>query len=368
MVNSNLGVGIIIPTRNRADFVIRQIQYYASVNCPHTIYIGDSSDRENSEKIKIEINKLKNKVNIVYEYLPTLLGGSAGAAKHLLSIVREKYSCYSCDDDYQIPDSLTVCAEFLENNPDHATAGGHALNFKLKNNGVYGNLDYLKDCPARNLLNDNSGERLINFLSDNFVPLFLVNRTDQLLKSHNHVLEIKDHMFSSEIVPCALSIIAGKSTTLDCLGYIRQMHDQHYVQMQPSEWITSNNWYESYKIYENTISDSISVKDDIPFENAIKIARKAFSGQLLKWLSAEYRNYNELGTIPRNNTPHAHILKFLRSKITKTFPLLKYIYRIQVKPRLTGKRELHYEVFRPESKYHKDFKPVMASFTGLVRN
>src|SRR3989344_4523729 len=138
MINNNLKVGIVMPTRNRADFVIRQLHYYASVDCPHPIYIGDSSNPEEAEKIKNEIDKLKSNIHIAYEYLPNLTRGSADAAKHLLSIVQEKYSCYCCDDDYQIPDSLTLCAEFLANNPDYATAGGHPLNFRLKNNSVYG--------------------------------------------------------------------------------------------------------------------------------------------------------------------------------------------------------------------------------------
>lgn len=361
MINDNLKVGIVIPTRNRADFVIRQLQYYASVNCPHTIYIGDSSNQEESEKIKSEISKLKNKLNIVYEYLPNLTRGSADAARHLLSVVNEKYSCYSCDDDYQVPNSLTICADSLENNPDYATAGGRAINFRLKNNGIYGDLDRLSDYRVTRILNESGSERLINFFHDNFVPLFLVNRTDQLLKSHEHVTEIKDHMFSSEIVPCALSIIAGKSITLDCLGYVRQMHDQHRVQLEPSEWITSPDWNESYKIYENVISESIAKQDKIPLENAVKIARKAFTGQLLKWLAAEHRNYSNQGPIPKKN--YKNMVKSIRSEVAKTFPFLKYIYRMKVRPRLTGKKDLHYEVLQPNSKYYKDFKPIIDSFT-----
>lgn len=364
-MNENLKVAILIPTMNRADFVIRQLRYYASVDCLHTIYIGDSSNQENSEKIKNEINKLKDKINIVYEYLPNLTRGSADAAKHLLLTVKEKYSCYSCDDDYQVPNSLTICAEFLENNPDHATAGGYSVIFRLKNNNIYGDLDNLNDYVLRKILNNTASERLINFLSDNFVPLFLVNRTDQLLKSHDHVTEIKDHMFSSEIVPCALSIIAGKSTTLDCLGYVRQMHDQHRVQLEPSEWVTSQDWNESYKIYEHVLSESISKKDSIPLENAIKIARRAFTGQLVKWLSAEQRNYNSNNSLPKKN--YKNVVKSIRHKIAKTFPFIKSIYRSYLKPRLTEKMELHYEVLQSSSKYYKDFKPVMDSFTNLIR-
>lgn len=366
MISNKLKVAILIPTMNRADYVIRLLRYYASVDCPHTIYIGDSSNQENSEKIKNEIIKLENKINIIYRYLPNLTKGSADAAKHLLSIVKEKYSCYNCDDDYQVPNSLTICAEFLENNPDYATAGGYSVIFRLKNNGVYGDLDNLNDCALPKILNNTASERLVNFLSDNFVPLFYVNRTDQLLKSHEHVSDIKDHMFGSEIVPCALSITAGKSTTLDCLGYMRQMHDQHRVQLEPSEWITSPDWNESYKIYEHALSESISKKDGIPLENAKKIARKAFTGQLIKWLSAEQRNYGSSKSIPKRN--YKNIVKSIRSKISKNFPFLKSIYRTQIRPRLTEKKELYAEILKPESKYHKNFKPVMDSFTNKTSN
>ena len=37
-------VAILIPTKNRSEFLIRQLKYYASVDSVHPIYIGDSSD------------------------------------------------------------------------------------------------------------------------------------------------------------------------------------------------------------------------------------------------------------------------------------------------------------------------------------
>ena len=47
-------VAILIPTLNRSDFLIRQLQYYATVENPHPVYIGDASDKEN-RKGKINI-------------------------------------------------------------------------------------------------------------------------------------------------------------------------------------------------------------------------------------------------------------------------------------------------------------------------
>ena len=359
-----------MPTKDRADFVIRQIRYYESVNCPHTIYIGDSSGQEDSEKIKNEINKLKNKINVIYEFLPTFTGtsGITAACKRLLSIVKEKYVCFTGDDDYHIPDSLTVCAEFLENNPNYATASGRAVSFRLKGNGAYGDLDSLSDYPVPDILSENAAERLVNFLSDNFVPLFFVNRTDQLLKSHNHVLEIKDHILNAEIVPSSLSIIAGKSITLDCLSFIKQVHDKHYAVPKPFDWITSPEWNESYKILESVLSESVAKKDNIPLEDALQITKQAFLAYLQTVFSKSHTKHNP----PKKSFVYENILKPARSRITKTFPritktfpFLKYVYRVQVKPRLTGKKELHYEVLGVGSRYYKDFKPVMDSFTKL---
>lgn len=365
MINDNLKVGILIPTMNRADYVIRQIRYYESVNCPHAIYIGDSSNLENADKIKNEIDKLKNKINIVYKFLPNLNRGSADTAKYLLSIVKEKYSCYSCDDDYQIPNSLTICAEFLENNPDYATASGHALNFRLKNNDVYGDLDRLSDCPIPAILDEKAGDRLLHFFSDNFVPLFFVNRTDQFLKNHEYVSEVSDHMISSEFLPSALSIVAGKSTMLDCLGYIRQIHDKHRPQLSssPLEWITSPEWNSSYKIWRRVVSDAISRKDSLSLEDTAKIAEQSFANHLLKWLGGR-RNYKH-NIIPRNNF-YKKFLKPMRSKIAEIFPILKYIYRVKINQQLYGKKEIHFEVLRHGSKYYNDFKPVMDSLTGKI--
>ena len=49
----NYEVGIILTTKNRANFVIRQLEYYKLTNNKHPIYIGDSSD-EKDHKLLIK--------------------------------------------------------------------------------------------------------------------------------------------------------------------------------------------------------------------------------------------------------------------------------------------------------------------------
>ena len=110
-LDPNLKVGIFIPTMNRSEFIVRQLNYYAFLDCPHTIYIGDSSNQEHSDKTRKAINDLGDRIKVIYEYSPSL--GGIETIRHLLSIIKEPYTCFSGDDDYQISDSLTKSAEFL---------------------------------------------------------------------------------------------------------------------------------------------------------------------------------------------------------------------------------------------------------------
>ena len=98
-------LGIIIPTLNRSDYIIRQLYYYARVNCPYTIYIGDSSDTEHFEKAVSAIGKLSHRIKVVHTKIsPELV--SHAVVKQLTDIVKEKYIAYIGDDDFFVPNSL----------------------------------------------------------------------------------------------------------------------------------------------------------------------------------------------------------------------------------------------------------------------
>ena len=356
---SSTNASIIIPTMNRADFVIRQLCYYASVGCRHTIYIGDSSSKEESEKIQNEIKRLGNTIKTKYFYLPSY--NIWQAHYYLLTQVKEKYTCLSGDDDYQIPNSVTKCAEFLETNPEYTTASGHAVSFRLKHHGVCGELQRTADYKRRQIESDTGAERIINFFNNYFVTLFSVNRTKQTREYWQSSEKIPDQALSSEILPNSLSLIHGKSKILDCLGFVRQIHGQNNGLLDTFDWITSPEWNLSYSLFEKVISENLAVKDNISVGEAGGVTKQAFVAYLQKHLA---RVQDEYRPVLKRNSFYENALKPMRSKITKIFPFLKYIYRVVVRPRLTGEKELHYEVLRTGSKYYKDFKPVIDSFTG----
>lgn len=346
-----------MPTKDRPDYVIRQLRYYAKVKCPHTIYVGDSSKPENTDKIKTEISALKNMINIVYEYRPVLTGSTTVHIRDLAFSAKEKYVCFSGDDDYQIPDALTECSEFLENNADYATVCGHAVNFRIMNNTAYGELNYIADYPRFEIQDSMAGGRLLSFFSNYFTSLFSVQNRSVFLNGFDKGLLVKDSALGSELLPCTLSIIAGKAKILDRLGLVRQMHGQHIVVADTYDWITGNPWASDQKIFEKEVITALAKKDGIDYKNACIIFKQAFWAYLCKQLNRGY-----LMTYPKKsfNTPKLDYYRFYRSmraKIGKNIPLLKRLYS-----NLTGNKQIHYEVLQPHSPYYKDFKPVMDSF------
>lgn len=349
--------GIFIPTMNRVDFVIRQLHYYSSVGCPHTIYIGDSSSKEESEKIADEIQKLGDKIKAKYYYLPRY--SSWQAHLYLITQVEEEYICYSGDDDYQIPNTVTKCIEFLQTNPEYTTASGHAVSFRLKESGPYGNLERLSNYPRRQIEDNTARERIINFFNKYYVTHFSVNRTQEMIKYWQSSEKIKEHHFQSEILPTSMPLIYGKSKIIDALGFIRQMHNRRITSNNTYDWLISPEWNEAYKIFEGIMAKNISEKDNISREEGVKIIKQAVWAYLKENLSKEYEIYNP---IPKKENQIKYLAHDIRSKTTKMFPFLKQIYRMHIKPKIKGGRELNFEVLQPNSEYYRDFKPVMDSF------
>src|SRR3989344_4055848 len=80
-------VATIISTMNRPDFILRQFEFYELMDSPHPIYISDSSNEENAEKLKNGIKKFK-KLNITYQWAPP----GKDCLYLLLPLVKEKFA------------------------------------------------------------------------------------------------------------------------------------------------------------------------------------------------------------------------------------------------------------------------------------
>ena len=136
---------------------------------------------------------------------------------------------------------------------------------------------------------------------------------------------------------------------------------QHHTLANTFDWITSPEWHPSYLIVKETLAKNLVAKDNIPAKNATEVTRQSLWALLKIHLAKDYEmNYpaKEIKRIDKQG------VKFIKSRIVRIFPISKPIYRMLIKPLITGKKEMNFEVLQPKSKYYQDFKPVMDSFTG----
>lgn len=358
-IDSKTKVAIVIPTKNRSDFLIRQLNYYASVRSPHPIYIADSSDKEHADRLKEAVSKFKNQLNIIYQPYPQ--EDRFGYIAFLFSLVKEKYVCYNGDDDFQVADTLTKCADFLENNPDYDSAGGCSVTFKTKGNKVFGELKEIHDYPRYAIESATASQRLIDFMNNYYTTMVSVSRTENIqrywLEHEKSANYIKDASFSDEITPCAFSLVAGKSKVLDSLGFVHQIHDHNNPLPDIYDWLTHDNWHSSYLGFKNKLMDELMKQDNIGKEEAEKVLKIAFWSYLKIHIPKIYNEYM-LGLGPKKDLEAD---PGIRRKIALHFPIVKRVYRQLIRPLLGKKIQLHYEVLQPDSSYYKDFKPILDS-------
>ncbi len=352
-MNDDLRVAILISTMNRPEFLIRTLNYYAKIQSPHPVYLSDSSNPENAKKITQAIERLKGKLEVHYNwYAPGL-----EVTGKTLARVKEKYAVINGDDDYEISSTLTKAAEFLENNPEYIAAGGHGISFRLKTSGPYGEIKKLADYPNYSLEADSAAQRLIDFLKKCYVITFSVNRVDHLKKIWVVPLPIISTW--SELFQNCFCAVSGKVKLMDCLGVVRQIHDKQYYANLMVDWLTEKGFHDYYTTFRDHLAKKIMELDKINQDQANQDIKRAFWEYLQVYMANEQKALNshskQFSTQP--------VLKAVKIKIGKTFPVLKTLYRRHFRPIISDRKQMHYEVTNPNSSYYKDFKPIWNSFS-----
>jgi glycosyltransferase domain-containing protein len=282
-------VSILIPTKNRYFFLERIINYYIKSNCEHILYIGDGSDISCEEEISVLKIHLKSNIDINYYHLPNL--NDRETISFLAKQSKEKYCAFVADDDFLIPDSLSICAKFLENNLDYRTSQGNAILFSLHESGPYGKVKgsqvYWKNIDS----NENTGhERVMNFSNNYWVPQFSVHRTAEFISDSKFYEQFKNKKYG-EIFHNFIFICNGKSKFIDCLYLVRQGHDQRYLLPDFYEWITSCTWNNDYLFFIEKLSDEILQVDNISKVKAKEIATTAIKNYLISFSINSNKKY-----------------------------------------------------------------------------
>lgn len=345
-------VAIIVPSINRPDFLLRQLEFHSQTNSPHPIYISDSSSPENVEKIKEGIKKFKN-LKIIYQWDPP----GKDCVFNLLPLVEEKYCVQVSDDDLVIPETISECAEFLEGHSDYGICGGKQVNFYFKKedfNKPYGKIERQTLPLNESIENENMLDRAQNFLSNPRPPFiyFAVRRMELEKEIRNLTRNFHPLGDMFEFLTLNMMIVFGKYKVLDRVGYIMQRSITRFQEHgMMKDFLLFPSFLQEWKICENGFSEFIH-KTGIPREKSIKMVRWIFMVLFANIYAAEInrpyigqKRFANKSSFARKKSSQ---LKKLRQYLSKS-PFLKSVYYKFAPPN---------DVSRPESKYFNDFKVV----------
>ena len=341
-------VAILIPTKNRPDFLKRAVAYYNSLNSPHPIYIGDASNPEISTQNANNLKRFGN-VEVKHFHWENL---NSTATSERLAVEAKKvlgYCALHGDDDYFVPSSLTSCAKFLSKNKGYRTAQGRAAVFLLNSPGAYGKIKVLGEYWGENYFEDEtSSERIKSFMKKYFVAQLSVHRADEYLEDCEFFRSIKD-LTLGEIMHCLTFAIRGKSKFIDCLYMIRSVHaDRLSSPNSFVDWIMRPSWSSDLEKCIKGLSITLSESSKMPLDQ---------SGEFITKVLEEYLDRASLGVFhPLKKVSLSARLKNLLPMSVKNVlrPLNTLIMNDCDMRLLRSKKSRFYEDFLPVSNSLKE--------------
>jgi len=341
-------VAILIPTRDRPEFIERTVHYYCDINSPHPIYIGDAS----SESLKHNISEWTKDSSLIVHYnnWPKL-----NASKTLTALAKaakkdgEQFAAFHGDDDLFVPESLSKCANFLEQNSEYATAQGKAALVTLDRSGPYGHIERTgKYWEKKEIIGETPLERLDEMLDNYFVAQFSVHRLGEFLDACKTFEKIPCDRWG-EIYQSLIFSMQGKSKHFNVFYLMRHVHpDRNMWGGKPRstnilEWITTPTWYPSYQLVCEDLS--IQLSD---------------SGISLPEIQDRINEYLKKGLRIKLLSPRANFLYEIKNILKSHFPLLAF-FKSWVGLQFKSTDDLSI-LINPKSKYYQEFSLISKGF------
>ena len=265
----HIDLGIVIPTKDRHEFIFRIFKFYSTQELKPSLYIGDSSNKNNSEKILREIDKYKSQINIYYFYDEGI--NEREFQKKLLYHVKENFCAYSADDDLIFTRNIEKYINFLKKNKSFRTCSGYGFIFKTKNNKAIDKIGFLGEYWQRkNLNSEKKVNRLFNFLINYWVTEFAIHRTKEYIEDFNYSEKVKSRYWG-EILTSTFVAIRGYHKTFDDLYLARHVHDNRYI-MPTFE--KDKNFQRSYEEYNNIIFNEFKNDNDFSEKKFLELNNK----------------------------------------------------------------------------------------------
>ena len=356
-------ITVLIPTKNRFDYLHRLLRYYADVNFQGLIFVGDSNEGDELKYTKELIELLQKKLRIRHFEVPGLCPPQV--METIIEEVDTPYCCYVADDDFLCSRAMEKCIQYLDKNAEYVGVHGRGAVFWNDTGGATGNVVRVRSYPQAVVSGETGLQRLRGFFLRHNAVIFTVYHTELFRYAHKGMLSLSvqhANFIFSELIHGSISAIRGKIGEIDCLYLLRQKHPGNiYRQFSIYDWLTDPDWFKAYQFFHDRVAMELVSQDQISFEEAHEAIRKGFWHLLENaftgtWARCYLRNS---GRFVRN--------PIFRRRV-RAIPGIKRLYN------WVGLLNAGYDEFNlrallnTSSKYHNDFMPAYRAITTIQKN
>ena len=347
-----MNVTLLVPTKNRPDFLNRLLTYYKDVGFTGRICIADGSDPGYLEENRRVVAQIQGAIDIFHQELPGITVGSC--LGRLLEWVDTPYVAFTADDDFLVPSGLQACAAFLDTHEDYSAAHGVGAMVSLQEAGASGRVAWAVPFRQPVIEEETASIRLRQHMNNYAVSLFSVHRVETWRQMFTDSELMPDPAFG-ELLPCCLSVISGKVIQLDHLYLVRQAHDQRFKTADLAQWSAHPRFQSWRQLFSRHVAEKMAEQDGTSEERAQELANQALMSYLANGLSQRQQGHNN----DRSDDVRHHL-----RNVARATPGVQKAWRT-IRSYLPGEgnRMSLQALLRSSSPYHADFIPVYRALT-----
>ncbi len=275
-IESAKEITIVIMTHNRYNFLSRLLKFYDEYSEKFNFLILDSS----SQIPEKSILKYFKRDNVEYHKFDSNIFYATKVAEGSIHI-KTKYAVCCADDDFLIPSGIINSKEYLEKNPNYASAHGLYFNHTSPNDiSIFRRFNFTALFQEGKSSEEESGlKRITSYFGGitKSYPMYAVHRTELFKKVWLETNEYAPSWGLSEYFLNAISLAYGKMKVLPIFYSSREPNS--YVWMNKDK---HSKIYTSSKVNKTIegLSKSIQSIDKISSSNAREIIKDAIQKRL----------------------------------------------------------------------------------------
>lgn len=272
-------VTLVIPTRNRSDYLLRALSYYCAQQLPYRVVVADSSDPNIWAETEQALSRIVG-LDLEYQWFAPDTPFLEKLAR-IVEPITTPFLQLSGDDDFFIPGALHRAAQFLRDHMDYALVVGDACVFTVVGDSAFGRVESSARYRQRGI----EAERAVDRVRDHFTAYsttwYAMHRTDNWRAHIAQTIAIEPDLHFMELLQSALSVASGKVKKLDELVMARQQVPvKQYSIESMGDWPSRKDWDQQFDLFTTAVGNVIRGLDGMALDDARAAVRDSFGSYL----------------------------------------------------------------------------------------